>query len=630
MRHRRPLFSVFAWLAFAAGLLAQNTPSSPVTYNPNTGALSANITVPSGKTLTVASGGALTVSGNTTLSANTSIGSVSSIELGYLDGVTSAIQTQLASKLSMSTAASTYAPLASPAFTGTATLPSTTSIGSVSSSELGYLDGVTSGVQAQIDAKSSADTVRALSARADALRGSGELIRSSSAHRLSYEDATVFNEQWANLSAWTVATGQVSGGKFYASNGNNPSGANRSFALAAGESLRLVGSIQLVTGTNTTGSHVAVGVSKDSAGGSPTSGTSNIYGIGFQQNSNSTYDLYLFNLGSLSSLYNGVTAGTWYYNIHVDADTISVSMTNAAQTIKVFHKIQRSVFGNVNNVAVWNSDVRTTSGSYINPVGARKSTATIYPRTAVEGSVPTIVRTIAGADDIHIQIPANYDSRKPAPLCIYFHGAGDLSDVLWSDGTNVRRVDATLLDAGYIMLAVDAHGANWGNANGQADYLAAYQYVRDNYAISHVVCLAQSMGGLASLNMLAARKIPCAAWAGIVPVTNLANLYSLGGSNAAAIETAYGFSGAPNFAAATAGFDPNDNAAALFDGVPMRIYHSADDTVVPYAANGALLLAKVAGIAPEASLYQGSGGHADPSYWQPADVVSFFNRWVSH
>ena len=51
---------------------------------------------------------------------------VSSTELGYLDGVTSAIQTQLDSKLATSTAASTYAPLASPALTGTPTAPTAT------------------------------------------------------------------------------------------------------------------------------------------------------------------------------------------------------------------------------------------------------------------------------------------------------------------------------------------------------------------------------------------------------------------------------------------------------------------------------------------------------------------------
>ena len=48
---------------------------------------------------------------------------VSATELGYLDGVTSAIQTQLDSKLATSTAASTYAPLASPALTGVPTAP---------------------------------------------------------------------------------------------------------------------------------------------------------------------------------------------------------------------------------------------------------------------------------------------------------------------------------------------------------------------------------------------------------------------------------------------------------------------------------------------------------------------------
>ena len=43
------------------------------------------------------------------------------------------------------------APLASPTFTGTVVLPSTTSIGNVNSTELGYVDGVTSAIQTQLD-----------------------------------------------------------------------------------------------------------------------------------------------------------------------------------------------------------------------------------------------------------------------------------------------------------------------------------------------------------------------------------------------------------------------------------------------------------------------------------------------
>ena len=48
------------------------------------------------------------------------------------------------------------APKAAPTFTGTVVLPGTTSIGNVSSTEIGYLDGVTSDIQTQITAASTA------------------------------------------------------------------------------------------------------------------------------------------------------------------------------------------------------------------------------------------------------------------------------------------------------------------------------------------------------------------------------------------------------------------------------------------------------------------------------------------
>ena len=51
--------------------------------------------------------------------ASATIGDVSNTELQYVNGVTSAIQTQLDAKLASATAATTYAPLASPTLTGT-------------------------------------------------------------------------------------------------------------------------------------------------------------------------------------------------------------------------------------------------------------------------------------------------------------------------------------------------------------------------------------------------------------------------------------------------------------------------------------------------------------------------------
>lgn len=50
---------------------------------------------------------------------------------------------------------STKANIVSPTFSGTVTLPTTTSVGSVSSTEIGYLDGVTSGIQAQVNGKAA-------------------------------------------------------------------------------------------------------------------------------------------------------------------------------------------------------------------------------------------------------------------------------------------------------------------------------------------------------------------------------------------------------------------------------------------------------------------------------------------
>jgi hypothetical protein len=84
------------------------------------------------------------------------IGSVTNTEIGYLSGVTSAIQTQLNAK----------AALASPTFTGNVVLPSTTVIGDVDATELGHLNGVSSNIQTQLDAKAAAASYAALSGAA--------------------------------------------------------------------------------------------------------------------------------------------------------------------------------------------------------------------------------------------------------------------------------------------------------------------------------------------------------------------------------------------------------------------------------------------------------------------------------
>lgn len=57
--------------------------------------------------------------------------------------------------LATTTQLSSYAPLISPTFEGTVTLPLATSIGTVSSTELGYVDGTTSNIQTQLNSISA-------------------------------------------------------------------------------------------------------------------------------------------------------------------------------------------------------------------------------------------------------------------------------------------------------------------------------------------------------------------------------------------------------------------------------------------------------------------------------------------
>jgi hypothetical protein len=76
------------------------------------------------------------------------IGNVDNTEIQYLNGVTSAIQTQIDTK----------SPSIAPVFTGTVVLPSTTSIGDIDATEIGYLNGVSSNIQTQLDAKLSPST----------------------------------------------------------------------------------------------------------------------------------------------------------------------------------------------------------------------------------------------------------------------------------------------------------------------------------------------------------------------------------------------------------------------------------------------------------------------------------------
>ena len=134
-------------------------------------------------------------------SGKIAVSAVTDTELGYLDGVTSNIQTQLDSKTSSVTGAAST--IVSTDLTADRALLSNSSgkvaVSDVTSTELGYLDGVTSSVQTQIDTKQAVITGAPSTVLSSNLsnnivvvsNSSGKLASSSvSTTSLGYLDAT--------------------------------------------------------------------------------------------------------------------------------------------------------------------------------------------------------------------------------------------------------------------------------------------------------------------------------------------------------------------------------------------------------------------------------------------------------
>ena len=121
--------------------------------------------------------GGINASGTVALSSSTSIGDVSSTEIGYLNNVSSSIQTQLDNKQSV--------------------------VADVSDTEIGYLNGVTSLIQTQIDGKIS---VSLIDAAGDLLIGTAD----NTIARLGIgANGTVLTSN-GTTATWAAATGGAS------------------------------------------------------------------------------------------------------------------------------------------------------------------------------------------------------------------------------------------------------------------------------------------------------------------------------------------------------------------------------------------------------------------------------------
>lgn len=457
---------------------------------------------------------------------------------------------------------------------------------------------------------------------------------------IEYADAAEITESWANLTNADVSGQvQVSGNKLYATGTGTPLTLRW---LPVGQKLHAAGSFVYKAGG--TGSHAFyAGYEMLAQGAAAAVNTPTGVGIGQQNGVAAGFRGSALPAGIGTPPTGGFAMenlAVYEWSITVDESIMSMSIRKQGDVSKQLGwRVSRAELAaagfNLNRLFIYVQDSRALTGHYALPYAAVRSMQPVRTKTVanvtVEGASDRDVFTrSATGDDWRIQIPANYDPRRPAPVCLYFHQSlsGNTVDHPYTDSREAHMIKA-LSDAGFILASAHDGGDRWGNQASQANYMALYEYVRSHYATGPVVFWGVSMGALPALNLIAGRTMPnIAAMAAIGPVADLDSLYA-NPTYTEAIKAAYGVAGdGSDYEAKTAGFNPIDRSGSAFRGVPMRFYTGPSDAIVPNASNATPFLAKVAPFAPEATNQIRSGGHLDVSQYDGADMVAFFQRYV--
>lgn len=215
---------------------------------------------------------------------------------------------------------------------------------------------------------------------------------------------------------------------------------------------------------------------------------------------------------------------------------------------------------------------------------------------------------------------------------IFCHGAGQdgRAAVGYDSGAGTfttqsqRALVAGIAAAGLPVLAVDAGGAGtWGNDTGIAAITDAKTYLQGTLGAKtgSVLLLGVSMGGLNCLTWARANLASVAAFAGIMPVSDLTDIHANNrGGNTAAINTAYGGTYVDSTQRAT--HNPAFFAATGLAGLHYKAWYGASDTIViPSTVTG--VAAAIGATASTVSLAGQNHGETLVGTAPVADVVAF-------
>ncbi|EPV7992403.1 hypothetical protein N8V39_19980 [Enterobacter hormaechei subsp. steigerwaltii] len=398
-----------------------------------------------------------------------------------------------------------------------------------------------------------------------------------------WADQIIYEDNFTNLSGWTGLTAnamQVSGNKVYSNGQGGNSGMSRALNISNAGKFRLRCLINFVNdGTTAYSGGVFVGINSGAVGAYPASGLSDAFGIYFTYNS-----VRLLLNGTASNTTNTTVPIAGLYEVTLVADTnyISVAVHHTSESFgyEYVARLPRATKA-CSNVVIFNSDARLLSGSSIQSlcmgVG---SNATI--KSNFEGNYPSITWTGDGTNDFRIVTPVQYDSRKPRPAVMLFHGDGT-NERSWATNANYDKISKAFVASGFIVISAAVSGDynTWGNTLAQSAYYSAYRYLVLNYNISAFSVFANSMGGIEFFNTLASENfgVPCC-FVGTSPTANLKSCYN-SPALTASIKEAYNIANdGSDYEAKTSGFDPVLKRPDEFLGIPQLWLTASDDTLV--------------------------------------------------
>jgi pimeloyl-ACP methyl ester carboxylesterase len=195
-------------------------------------------------------------------------------------------------------------------------------------------------------------------------------------------------------------------------------------------------------------------------------------------------------------------------------------------------------------------------------------------------------------------------------VVIFFHGIDTNEFAMTADQAHTA-VTNKLVNAGFAVIASQAGGNAFGNPKSQNNYRALAYAALQHYRVENVFFLAESMGALAAISLLAETESSrIRGLAAINPILDL---------------------GRPQFAPAIAesytdqmeidSANPMNLNPELFTGKRIRLYVSRDDSAV--TAESVAFRDRFGSVA-DISIVECSGALGDPACLQGDDLLSWF------